>query len=167
MNTTIDRRKIWLGLASMAVSKLAISEQCWQLGGCTNLIGWFRVNKYSDGTPGNVGKASEALFGSRFLPLVNEAVTIKRVAYLRRILWGETNDVAFHDKPMGKGEIQSWQPVYPSTDPESDYMAAGTKVRILGYHSRDHLFALVQIISYPLKPYEAAKTAKYDIDQVI
>jgi hypothetical protein len=165
--TIVSRRKILIGAASLAASEFAISEQCWQLGGCENLIGWFRVNKYVERTKANMQDASTALFGTKSLPRVNSTVTIRRVAYLRRILWGESSDIAFHDKQLKKGEIQNWEPQFPSADPQSDYMAPGTKVRILSYHSRDHLFALIQVISYSSRPYETAKAAKYDFDQVI
>lgn len=142
------------------------AEQCWQMSGCEGMIGWFRVNKYEyeQLTSRNYQNASNALFGSNELPQVNSTVNIKRRAKLRSIQWDISSIVACHDHIYRKGETSQ---DCDSSDGHYDFMGPGTVVRILGYHQGIHLFALVQVISYPPDPHKAAREASYDEDQEI
>jgi hypothetical protein len=153
---------IFIFISIFVLTSPVHAEQCWQTNGCDKNIGWFRINKYQPDFGRDYDTASQVLFGSKKLPLVNAVVTIRRVAYLRDIDWSNPQEgVACHDKRLERNET------IPDCPMGMDYMAPGTVVRILGYKKGVHLFALVQIVSYPPRPYEAARKINYDNEQVI
>lgn len=173
-DTDLNRRKLALLLAPVfAAPHLAFAELCWQSSGCKNLIGWVRVNKYVSGAIQGISTASTTLFGTPNLPAVNSVAVLHREAYFRRIIWSDPKNVAYHDKELKNGETQSLTPPYSSGDPDIDFMAPTTKLRILSYHEGLHLFVLTQVVSYPPNPrattikYFEAHRATYDHDQVI
>ena len=119
------------------------AESCWLAMSCEGNIGWFRVNKY---LASDYAQDSQTLFGNKKLPLVNSEVTITRNANLRSIPWFQPDVVACHDIEYlrsAKREPECGLRL------EFQLFPAGTKVRILSYQKGFHLFALVQIISYP------------------
>jgi hypothetical protein len=130
-------------LCGFALPATSYAESCWLAVSCEGNIGWFRVNKYSTS---NYVQESQALFGGTNLPLINSEITITRNANLRDIPWFQPDVVECHDIEylrMAKAEPQCKLSV------ELQLFPAGTKIRVLGYQKGFHLFALVQIISYP------------------
>lgn len=153
MSTTTSRRKILLGMASLAASGLALSEQCWQVGGCKNSIGWFRVNKLRDSS--DPALDIQRLFGVNNLPRVDSILVIRRRAILRDLL-----NLDVDDRELQLKDEAPW------TDGDQS-IAAGTKIRVLGYYQRLHLFVLVQILEESRDPYKNQKKYKFDFDYVI
>lgn len=139
--------------ALILFSSFTQAEQCWQISGCDNVIGWFRVNKYSFDIEGKntYEQSSSSLFGTKTLPLVNSVVEIKRLAKLRFINWADPNNIKCHDYEYAKNDIPE---LCSLEDAHYDYIGSTAVVRVLGYHKGLHLFALVQIVSYPKNPFK-------------
>jgi hypothetical protein len=137
---------------------LVQAETCYMVTGCEGIVGWFRVNKF---TELDYIKSSKALFGTKKLPAVNSVVTTKRRAQRRQISWHDPEDVRCNDIEYLDPRTHQNSFIWDRADDEYEKcqlvingsarntMTAGTKIRILGYHESRHLFVLVQIIKSP------------------
>ncbi|MDR3571276.1 MAG: hypothetical protein P4L81_03690 [Candidatus Pacebacteria bacterium] len=133
------------------LSPVSYAEQCWQMDTCHNLVGLFRINK-----DGQVHDAIKAMFGSEELPSPGTIVVIRRSANLRLSFNSSFDDRNLRlDDPVDFGGN------------EGQFMAAGTKVEILGYQVGQHLFAVVRIVEFSYEPYKDEQRFTFDPRQVI
>lgn len=156
--------------------------------GCEGLVGLMRLSREITTTPFLLEKASINLFGSSILPSVGTEVVLKRSAHLRHEYFAERDDqynISFRKICTGIGcRNNFWKGICtllhenvnpklkirkcPGPTDDTEYFAAGTTVRILGYQQFGMLFALVQIIKVEgTDPEEEEKKYKFDFNEVI
>jgi hypothetical protein len=136
---------------SLIATRPSLAEQCWQMDTCLNHIGLLRINK-----DGQAGEAIKILFGTDQVPSPGKIVTIHRPANLRSsfISTFDDRDLSLKDDVEFGGH-------------EGDFMAAGTRVEILGYQVGRHLFVVVRIVQFSSEPYGDTPHYKYNVNWII
>jgi hypothetical protein len=153
--------------------------------GCVGKIGLMRISREQMfGMPLQIKKASQILFGTPELPAIGSEITIMRSAHLRGRYWMERDEQTLEkwDKictgidcgrsPERRCTAMPSRTITPKTCPsptiETEYFAAGTVVKILGYQQMGQLFVLVQIVKVESNdPMEDEKKYQFDRNEVI
>lgn len=153
--------------------------------GCVGMVGLMRLSREQTfGIPFQLKKASKILFGTPGLPAIGSEITIKRSAHLRSRYWMERDEQTLEkwDKictgidcgrsPERRCTAMPARTITPKTCPsptiETEYFAAGTVVKILGYQQMGQLFVLVQIVKVESNnPMEDEKKYQFDRNEVI
>lgn len=153
--------------------------------GCIGRIGLMRISREQMfGIPLQLKKSSQILFGTPELPAIGSEITIKRSAHLRGRYWMERDEQTLEkwDKictgidcgrsPERRCTAMPARTITPKTCPsptiDTEYFAAGTVVKILGYQQMGQLFVLVQIVKVESNdPMEDEKKYQFDRNEVI
>lgn len=181
-----------LSASAMAESNIPKGTCQWEMAGafaaelgCIGKIGLMRISREQMfGMPLQLKKASQILFGTLELPAIGSEITIKRSAHLRARYWMERDEQTLEkwdkictgiDCGRSPGRRCTAMPVRsktpqtcPSPTIETEYFAAGTVVKILGYQQMGQLFVLVQIVKVESNdPMEDEKKYQFDRNEVI
>jgi len=131
----------------------ALAEQCWQVKDCRNLTGYIRINKTLE-NGNHIAPDAQRLFGVGYLPRTDSYVRLRRSAIVRDFSHPEQDD-----RPLQLKDRVSWD--------EGQFIPAGTRLRILGYLRRMHLFVLVQVVEDVGRPSDTALPFQFDYDYFV
>lgn len=160
-----------IGLLLVGVSATACAESCHIFGGCEGRVGLIRINKGDHGSVNNgrpvfgdspLRFGSRQLFGTDVLPASGTVLTLKRSARLRYQVRPED------DRMLKKGTLVCSVIMCEDEDSGTDYLAAGTVVRLVSYQMHDHLFALVEVIKTESHdPHKDERKYQFDHEEII
>lgn len=171
-----QRKREWFiaiafGLFLFGMSTTTRAESCHVLGGCEGRVGLIRVNKGVHGGVHNgnptygqdpIPFASRQLFGSDSLPASGIVLTLKRSARLRYQIRSQD------DRALQRDARICTVINCEEEDGGTDYLAAGTVVRIVSYQMHNHLFVLVEVIKTPSHtPNEDEQQFQFDHKEII
>ncbi len=154
--------KMLLIVSTCGFNPSVLAENCYMVDPCAGQVGLLRIDKMASANrQGDI----KALFGSTQAPAPGTVVVLQRSARLRYDFFPDA------DRDLNrKDEVCMGLECLDKDSPErgSDYLPAGTTVRILSYQLHKHLFVLIQVVATPSDhPYEDEKKFSFDKDDVI